>query len=354
MISISDLMKKTLTAALAAALVALPAAALAAPPPPMTQAEAQERVNLFIQRLAAYSQPYQAAAIEAEDIVLAVIDGANKALEMQVEEADEADMRAWYSGWSKEIRARQAALKKAQAALPPSVDVAFEEFGAPPTPELIALRRAFERSPIAIRQLFASAHALTDDTLPLIEKSIGDPAAAVPLASQLIKAMGVTLEAENVMLDVAIAGAQGHPQAFTSQSVKASNEALIPLLDAQAAMLQGGSIDRAALARTMRAKTAESRAAATAIPAAAEDLVVRSKSVGMGAELNAKFDGLLASYRKSSETELQLAAQIDEAALRIERGDDFGEAFEEAMAPVENLVNARLAQQQDRLRLLAQ
>lgn len=332
-----------------------PLAAVAAPaPPPTTEAEAQARLDAFSRDLAAFAQPYNDAMLRAETLVLTLIDGSTKVIEDHTAEGDEAERRAWLQDWSAKVRAEVVALKTLKAALPPAPDAAFDKLGTGSDPSIVKLRGAFRDLPAASDKLFASVFDMTEASLPLIERGVaGDGDALFELSQQLLAGLVVSLEAENVMQDISIVSTPTHPQAAGARSIKASNEAMIAILDAQRLEMAGEEIDRRALIETIRAKARVSRTAAAEMAGRAATTSAAADTIPASSAFKLKIKAAYATYATSGETETALATLLSQVADRIEQGDDIADAMGD-QAQFNALVDKRVALQQERLRLLAQ
>lgn len=348
-------MKRTAALVLAAVLAATSAHAAPAPPP-ATEAEFQARIQAFGRDIAAFSQAHTAAMLRAQDLVLVMIDGAHTTITDVTADKDGPTMRAWSREWGAKIRAEQKALAAMQAALPTDAHAIFDRIGmGAGDPRTAALRRAYTRLPGASASLITNVRSMADLIVPLVDRGVGgDREALIELGRAVADGTIVMLESENVTLDIGIAANPDHPQAVLSSSARASNEAVIALLKAQRAELEGETPDPAETAALVRGKAAEALAAAERTPKAAADFQALAAEIPFGGAMKGKLKTIFDSYEASGRTEAEIAGILIKAADTLEKDGDVAATVEAEMATFEALVDRRVAQQQERMRLLAQ
>lgn len=344
-------MTRTAALILAAFLAATPAIAAPAAPP-ANGAEFNVRLAAFTREIVGFAQPHNEAVLRAQNLMLAMIDGAGKAMEP----GDKAQMRAWSREWVSQARAEQRALKALQPALPTDAGPIFDRMGmGEADPRVAMLRRAYAKLPESTGRLIGAVDAMADEILPQIDGAIeGEPEAVVALGFAVLDGTIVMLQAENAMVDVQIAGAPNNPQTALSRSAKASNEAAIALFDLLRTELLGETPDPAQAAAIVRARAAEARAAALEAPKLAAARQAEIDGTPLTPEMRAKLKAIYGSFDASSRTEAEIAAILSHAADRLEEGGDVAETVEAEMANFESLVDRRVAEQQERVRLLGQ
>ncbi|MDQ0465448.1 hypothetical protein QO010_003235 [Caulobacter ginsengisoli] len=319
----------------------------APPPVPVAGPPAADPLSQAMVKLVAAASVYGDLVSEGDELLGLVVDGASRAID-----TENPPDRAWLTAWKAKVAAQSASLRAHRNALPPWPRDTFKAFGS--DPRVRRMTEGMEQLPQTAAQSADGVLELADTIVPLVEAAIGgDDDSRIRLAGELLRGTIVALKAENVMLDITInTGVAEHPQTILSRTIRASNEALILLLEYTHDELNGEEVDPDALMAAVRAKLDLCRAEARKMGPTARLMSLRMQSEPLPEVLRARIVAALATYDDSGRVELQIADVLEKGIEALARDPD-GESniLDEELGP---LVDRRTALQAQRTAQFAQ
>ncbi|MDH4384947.1 MAG: hypothetical protein QE280_05845 [Caulobacter sp.] len=291
----------------------------------------------MLNRLVDWSQPSTRVIESSQAMAFEMVDATGTAITPAPESVETiARIQAWRAksaGDIARLRAEAAALQPA----PPELLAAIRSLG--PT----GVRQA-----AGVSQVTQLARSLSEDTArqvelmtPLIvQASQGDQQAKGQLARRMVVGMRLMLEGENTMLDLGIvlSGTPDHPQVDLNLAAKASNEALIEAMKYYERSANGEAASETEAASAMKSRLAAAREAARAVWPHARSAAAVFATIPKG-DLRTRLETAFATYRESSQVELDIADLLSGAATALETGDPL--ALDQP--GVEALINRRVA-----------
>jgi hypothetical protein len=341
-------------AALAAAMIVAPAALAQPAPDPGRAAATAPDMAVFqpwLEKQAAWTQNAQAVVAENAEAMMAVVDGAEKIIDL-LDAEDIKGARAWFKPWSAAQRARLAALKARADDLPP-----------PPVPPAeFARASGFDGSTSAdaaraIATLSANTAAMGDRYVDLIGKAAqGSDDALLPLAALTFDATIAGLRGENAVSEFSVGTINArHPSAALVRAGINFNDAMIGLLSMQRDQLLDEDYEMAPHLARIRASLAKGKAAAEDIaPAAARFRTTNPNPAPAEAAMAGRVAAAMATFDESAAVELELIERANMVLAALEAGETFeSESITGAMSAVETLVNRRHAIDNTRREIIA-
>jgi hypothetical protein len=290
----------------------------------------------MLNRLVDWSQPSTRVIESSQALAFEMVDTTGAAITPAPESVETiARIQAWRAKSADDI----ARLRTEAAALQPA------------PPELLAAIRSLGptgvRQAAGVSQVTQLARSLSEDTArqvelmtPLIvQASQGDRQAKGQLARRMVVGMRLMLEGENTMLDLGIvmSGTPDHPQVDLNLAAKASNEALIEAMKYYERS-NGEPASETEAASAMKSRLAAAREAARAVWPHARSAAAVFATIPKG-DLRTRLETAFATYRESSQVELDIADLLSGAATALETGDPL--ALDQP--GVEALINRRVA-----------
>jgi hypothetical protein len=338
---------------LAVLILLTPAATATAQPAPRTAAEADVFLQRLLNDIAAYSTPHQTLVIEAEDLVLFAITGAESAVRLAERRASRREVAAWADAWEAEAASKVAAIRAKTEDLPPFPEAAFQR--------LIDLEPAFRsqvpgyrKVGIETRRLIDLCASYTDTVAETVRKAaVGDADALDQMVIRIVHGTRLVIEAENAMLEVSIAATgENHPQTHLARASLHGNLAILALYDLTLAALSGEDVDRATAVATMRAEAEKALVAARDIERDAA-VLDRRMAAGPQTETIKRIRTAMSTFRESSAVEVAIANLLRAAADNLEGGKAPAAVLEEDIAGLDALATRRIEIQARRMQILA-
>lgn len=330
-------------ALMCAAAISLPAQAQGPAPvnPDRAKIEASA-IELF-----AKAKLYQEMVIEAQEIVLDVVDHVNVAFEMSAETVTTAEANTWSEAWAVPARARLAALKARLASAP---RVSETEARRIMGPKGAKLARLFAEQPQTVTRIIEVAEKAMEQAVefgPLA--ATGDEDAVETLLVGNMNVSILVMDMENEGLKLAIASmSDGHPQRSLTQSALALNNGAMELLMVVVREMEGDPADQVGADKRMRAFIDEATVAARRVPREAKARVaaMQAEAPDISESFFNRVRKAFDTYAQSAEVELEIARLMTKAADALAADDE--DATFAALDAADPLYDKRIALQTER------
>jgi|GEM_PF-3551732 len=334
------------------ALAPMQAGAALAAPKAVNPVDTEREASVLLSDTVTWMEPTTRLMAEDSDLLVEIVDLVSEAMEPSSREA-----AAGLADRLAAVDQRLAALKAAAAALPPfpaNLEARYRTLGPEANPQI----EGFKAMPGLARGLLDQTEAYLEDVRPhLLKAAAGDEDSQMVLAQKSVLAMAVVLKSENAFIDVSMGmmSPADHPQLALAKSIKTSNEAWIIAVEFLGEMLGGSDeADPVAAGKAMKARIGAARAQARLIEPRAKRMSSRLSASLSDGPLKTSLVSAMASFGESAEVELAILDQMDKLAEQLTEGvvDPDSEIW--TFPGMEELVNRRLALQQQRAAVFQQ
>jgi hypothetical protein len=303
-----------------------------------------------LQRMMSATLPYRKLADEMVELTLEAMDMAHAAMELAEREPNRAEVDRWYADTVAPIERRRAdILRRTRALGPMPRDVlamvsdrypqAFEPFRALPERTNVMSKSCsdfiLEMTGLARQAARGNAKAL--DTLP----------------KRLMRGTVVLIELENADLRIAMGVmSEQEPEYFFSQSVLASNAAMVVLLNGILDLVADRDVDLKVISVRVAAQAKVADVAARRLRASNAIAAAGAAELAGSTPLERASLELVGLYAEAANVEDDMVRQLDRIAALL--ADEDLEGVFDSMEDFEKIADRRQALQQQRIKTVAE
>lgn len=313
---------------------------LTAATPALAQ-RSEAEAKALLDNVVAAGRPAQNAVTASMELLALVLDGAGEAASEDIDDA-------WLAPWNSQVDQSIARLEAMLPSLAPMSPAEIQRAGGGYERFTSTLQR-MNKMRAAILESCRQAIFFAREAQAQARKAAkGDDEARQRLIRIGVSSTRLTLEAQMAATDTGLVNmSPDQPQKPLGETIQANNRASVEIYKLLERSLAGQPADAAGTASRIRAQVAEARRQALLVDPAVQTQLRALAGDTAGPGLLAKVRTLLLSFGPSTQTELQIANLLEDAARRIESNvDDPGDdawGLDRTLPLVEKRISDHLA-----------